>query len=155
MAKCVLCGSRVIWKDDCWKSFNLVKNVFVDFRVCPKKCVKSFGVSIGESIGEWRKRLGIKRIKKKNKVLVSEEKVILEKENLRLELEKKQLESRWASALVMFRSEGVVSWGRCEHFGKLRGKHIAIVFNRDLKKLGISSRLRFKKDLAIVESNGP
>lgn len=159
---CPVCKSRFRFKVDRWVEFDVVRAFFKNVCSSPKKTLRKASDNVSfyvkESVGAFRKRLNIERVKKKvefkskKRELLEELDVVeLNKYKEELALERIQLEKRWKDDLVLLKKKGFVYWDSNEHFGKLRGKNIAKKFYGDCKKLGLDVRLVFRKDRGFVE----
>jgi hypothetical protein len=151
MIECSLCKQKyIINKSNEWIKIEHKK---IRLPIITKNKVKYFVEDKLESIGEFRKRLGIKKIVKKIDDNTANDLEIksYNKYKKELNIEKKQLEKKWESELNIMNNNLVISFDKNEHKGKLRGKHIAIKFHKDLKILGIENKLYFRKDKAFIE----
>lgn len=148
MIFCPLCKQRYLKTDCGWIEFKLDVRDPVNYVI--DKVESSFQ-NIEESLSEFKARLGIEKIKKKKEPLTEPEIKILDDFKKSEEIKKKQVAEIWKNEIDYLLNNKKISFGRNEHKGKFRGKHIAIMLNKDLKLLGYSTRLYFRSDGAHIE----
>lgn len=147
--ECGLCKQKFkMNKGNNWVKVIKKKKLFF---IPTRETIKDYTYKKLETIGEFRKRLKIKKIKKKKLKATKEEVKLVKEYEKQKQIELKQLKKLWKNEIDFLLNEKIISFNKNEHKGKLRGKHIAKKFYSDLKKLGIKARLYFRKDKAFVE----
>jgi hypothetical protein len=136
-----------------WSELKLEKQI-AQCILYPRRIIGIVEEPFLESFAEFKRRLGIERIRrpkpapgeKRSEIVIREEEAVK-----RRELERVLVESRWRGLLEPLRAEGRIVFTKNEHFGKLRGSSIAKKMHADLKRIGIETSLKFQSEGAIVE----
>ena len=149
MLYCPICNQRYLHTSrNKWIEFNLTKKEkFFNSNVSIKE---KFDV-VFQSLSDWRKQNNIVKLKKNLKPKSYEELKLINDYEKQVELERKQLECVWSGHIEYLKNNKIISFDKNEHKGRVRGKHIAVKFHSDLKKIGIETKLYFRKDKAFVE----
>jgi hypothetical protein len=140
---CVFCKEKFEWSGGTW--IHLPKPT-------PMQCfVESItkilpGPFKQESKGEVLKRLEIEKVKK-TIACDQRKQVVLH----RLQRKRERLRLNWDREIELIGLGGRISFGKNEHKGRLRGKHIALAFSKKLKELQLKHRIKFKDSESIVE----
>ena len=148
MVYCPLCKQRYLRTEQGWIEFKVDKKNPVNYVI---DRIETGFQNIEESISEFKKRLGIEKIKKKKEQLTEQEVKILDDYKASEEIKKKQLAEMWKKEIELLLRDKTISFNKNEHKGKLRGKHIAVIFNKDLKHLGYKTKLYFRADKANID----
>jgi len=140
---CVFCKEKFEWSGTNW--IHLPKPTLM------QSFVESINHLVPEPLkietpGEALKRMGIEKEKKR----IAEDKrkqVVLH----RLKARRERMRLNWDKEIELIGLGGKISFGKNEHKGKLRGKHIALAFSKKLKELMLKHRVKFKDSESIVE----
>ena len=150
--QCLGCFKSYDWNGEAWV---LLKKKTQAVRLVKSIVFKPVEI-VYETIGQIRKRLGIKKIRKRDKPLaIATEMQRMAREIMdqteytlsqgeRRELKLKRLFTRWQPYISRLKEKEIFIDAN-EHFGSLRGRDIARAAHRDLARLGIKTRLTFTK----------
>jgi len=142
IVQCTNCKKKFQWKD-AWKQMKLKDKVKVFRKTIAEITSKPVQIIL-ETTGQIRKTLGIQKIKKKKPI--SKKKIKIEKKPRDVEKELERIVKRWDWLIEQLYKEGSVHISKNEHFGSLRGKSIAKEAHRKLKRVGIKTRVNYKKN---------
>lgn len=99
-----------------------------------------------ESKGEVLKRLEIEKVKKE---IQNDSRKTIQLHRLKARRERTRL--NWDKEIELIGLGGKISFGKNEHKGKLRGKHIARAFGKKLKELHLEHKISFGDSESVVE----
>ena len=148
--KCINCRKMYKWENE-WKEFKRIKEIKSVARSIREAVSKKITriLETFETTGQIRKRLGIKKIKKKElkipKIPTFEEhlqKLGYTKKDIE-KLKHEGLKLKWGALIKKLKEKGYVEIKANEHYGSLRGKDVIKFAHRDLKKLGIKTRVKY------------
>jgi len=141
IAKCSKCFKKYDYNGEQWiKSPSALKKLIGFFfkRIKPKK-IEPYKAPEPETIGEFRKRIGVKKEKKKKKPVKKKIELVKPKPSK----EKWFLYAKWFDLIYRLKKQGVIEFKNNDHYGDLRGKDIVRIAHRDLNKLGIKTKTSF------------
>ena len=133
------------WENE-WKEFKRIKEIKSVARSIREAVSKKITriLETFETTGQIRKRLGVKKIKikkpKKKKKITPEEHYY---GWVREAIEVDKLYSKWAGVIEELKRKGYYEVDANAHYGSLRGKDVIKFAHRDLKKLGIKTRVKY------------
>jgi hypothetical protein len=140
---CVFCKEKFEWSGTNW--IHLPKPTLM------QSFVESINHLVPEPLkietqSEALKRMGIEKVKKE--IENDKRKQVLLH---RLKARRERLRLNWDSELEVLGEKKMICFGKNEHKGKLRGKHIALAFSKKLKELMLKHRVKFKDSESVVE----
>ncbi len=146
MIQCTDCKQRYIWGKEQWEEFNptakqFAKEVIERFVFKPPR---KFIQEMSETMGQWMKRHGITRVKKP-KVKTKKEISIPSPERAG-SFTDRHFRKKWSDVIFCLNQRGKYRFIKHAHRGKLRGRDIAKAAHRDLRRIGIETRLKFIKN---------
>ncbi len=155
MIQCWVCGQRYFWGITSvkWCEFNLsAKDRIRDFCFNPPK---EFIENVSKACKDlWPtpklrhpKRDVLKRLEPFKASDYGKPIDYYEKKKIKEE----HLKAKWNFEIIAIRQNYKLLFPHQYHKGKLRGKNIAKACHRDLKRLGIKTRLKFEGNKGIVE----
>ena len=138
--KCQGCWQVFVFHEGRWEEFKRIKAVKRMIRARVIKPVKFVFESARETIGQLRKRLGYKKIKKTEfrKNPIEKEIIVFDEAS---DVGIRLLKHTWRHELKELKKNKMIVVGCNEHKGKLRGPHIAKAAHRDFKALGIKTKV--------------
>ena len=142
MLQCRSCGQRYIWKEKAWQEFNMsVRDVIREFCFNPPK---KFIEETAETMGQWMERHGITR-EKKPLVKIKKE-ISFPPPGRKGGFTDRHFRKKWAHVIQFLEVGKPFTFSKNSHYGKLRGRDIAKAAHRDLRRIGIETRLKFIKN---------
>jgi len=135
VVQCLACFRSFSWETGLWTVFSRKKQAIKLFKrvVCrPVEVVQ-------ESLGALRKRLGYRKILKRELKKTEPEDFIVFGDVSDAEVVK--VRRTWNKYVKELKEKKIILIGCNEHHGKLRGRHIAKALSRDLKSLGFKTKL--------------
>jgi len=167
MIQCIRCRQRYIRSNGVWKKFQTKKEALKflaltidDVILEPVRKAFQTTEQAFETMGQWMKRHGIVKEKKKKaylyghkiKVFIgTEEPVITPVLNKKERIALDHFRNKWVRVIEQLCiSRGPVIFPKNYHNGKLRGRHAAKACHSDLKKLGIETDLRWRGNGAAI-----
>ena len=161
MVQCISCRQRYKLENGAWVKFQVIKELskrIDDFiykhGVSP---IQAHVIPVIETMGQWMKRHGI--VKEKKKIVFKNDSEISyaeisKKSILRGSDEKKILElhirKKWFRVIVYLLNENRVTFTKNAYNGKLRGRDAARACHSDLKKIGIETDIRWRGNGAAI-----
>jgi hypothetical protein len=150
MIRCTQCCTRYTFSGARWYEFRMPKKEVakefcaVVYDEAAKLSEKVF--ELPETMGQWMKRHGIKREKRARKQPMKASVEIFSTPRTKSVDIENRIRHRWAEPLSALCCKKRFVFGKNVHFGKLRGRDAAKICHRDLKRIGISTRLKFTKN---------
>ena len=152
MLQCCNCSKRFIWNEGFWAEFKTWKEVRKLAIGTLKQAVevpKVFVKEQVESMGAWLSRYGITK-ERPRKIRKPKALQLAEKQDDAI-LIAAIVMRRWKNIMSTLTKKGSVTFNRHDHFGSLRGNHIAKAAHHDLNLIGFKTRLKFENDKSTLE----
>lgn len=147
--QCVSCRKKFALVEDRWEQLkvSLPEKILDKAQTTFEYLSNTAGDSV-ETMGSWLKRHGIVRGKKPKISFSTPElpRIIYGEEAI----EQAQLTQKWNFVISQLNVRGKFFFGKNMHFGQLRGRNIAVLAHRDLKKIGYQTKLKFVANYAAV-----
>lgn len=139
--KCINCRKMFKWENG-WKEFKRIKEIKAIVRGIREAISKKVTriIDTFETTGQIRKRLGVKKIKIKKPKPKKERKIIIVNKP---DKTKDMLFTKWMDLIEELNEKGYYEVDANTHYGSLRGKDIIKFAHRDLKKLGIKTKVKY------------
>jgi len=140
MVQCQNCKQRYVYSDEGWKELKLSKEVAKVIKRTYQEAVKKIELLL-ETTGQIRKRLGVKKEKKRK--IGSKPKFIADLKKQNFDFTVNKIKAKWRPIIAQLTATGSFTVSGDTHYGSLRGRDILKHAKRDLKKIGINTKIIF------------
>jgi len=141
MIQCQKCKQRYIYSNGKWIEFSMSKEIVRIARKIYEDAKKKIELVL-ETTGQIRKRLGIKKVKKPKQKPVKR-KLLLQPDTSKQDHAAERIKAKWRPIIAQLNSFGSYRVTGNTHYGALRGRDILRHAKRDLRKIGIKTKLTF------------